>query len=470
VRDQEEQTEEVVFPQGFQWGAATSSHQIEGAWMEGGKGLSIWDAFAHTPGKTRNGETADIASDHYHRYREDIALMRQMGLKNYRFSISWPRIQPLGYGAENAEGIRFYSSLIDELLAHGITPWVTLHHWDLPLALLMEQDGWLNPASADFFRDYAGLCFHHFGDRVKNWITLNEPWVVSILGYGLGTFAPGRVSRSEPYVVAHNLLRAHGKAADLYRQNYQADQRGRIGMANNCDWREPRTNSAEDHAAAERAREFFLGWFADPLYRGDYPEVMRRRVAERLPQFSSEDIRMIQNSCDFFGLNHYTTLYAAQAQPGQMVESNPYDNGGLAEDQDVVLTSDPQWPKTSMGWAIVPWGCRKLLHWITDRYGAPEIVITENGCSSHDKVTGGQVQDRERIEFLRAYLQQCRRAIDEDVKLRGYFAWSFMDNFEWALGFDMRFGLHFVDYQTGQRIPKASAKWYEEVMRSGVVK
>ncbi|RPI28463.1 MAG: beta-glucosidase [Acidobacteria bacterium] len=459
----------VRFPADFSWGTATSSYQIEGGWMEGGKGLSIWDAFSHTPEKTRNGETGDLTSDHFHRYKEDVRLMREMGLKNYRFSISWPRVQPLGYGKENLEGIRFYSSLVDELLDNGITPWVTLYHWDLPLALALEHDGWLNPKIADFFARYAELCFKHLGDRVKNWITLNEPWVVSILGYGFGTFAPGRVSTSEPYVVAHNLLRAHGQAAELYHTRYQPGQKGRIGMSNNCDWREPLTDTPRDRDAAERARLFFLGWFADPLYRGDYPAVMRERVGERLPRFSQEDVRRIHRSCDFFGLNHYTTLYAAHAAPGEAVRGNPYDNGGLVEDQDVKLSADPNWAKTSMGWSMVPWGCRKLLLWISDRYAQPEIILTENGCSSNDVVVEGKVHDPARIEFLRAYLGEAHRAIEEGVKLRGYFAWSFMDNFEWALGFAMRFGLHYVDYATGKRIPKSSAKWFAKVMQSGLV-
>ncbi|MDH3252024.1 MAG: GH1 family beta-glucosidase, partial [Ignavibacteria bacterium] len=449
-----------TFPTDFTWGTATASYQIEGAWLEGGKGLSIWDAFAHTPGKIAQGDTADIGCDHYHRFKEDIALMAHMGLKAYRFSIAWPRIQPTGRGKPNPEGIRFYSNLIDELLGHGITPWVTLYHWDLPLALHLELDGWLNPVMADCFSDYAAICFEYFGDRVKHWITFNEPWVVSILGYGQGLFAPGRTSNEEPYRVAHTVLRAHGKAVDIYRRTFQNTQKGIIGMTNNCDWREPLTDSKSDKMAAQRALEFFLGWFADPLYKGKYPDVMRERVRERLPEFTAEDLDLIKGSADFFGLNHYTTMYASHAQPDGTSGNSPYGNGGISEDQDVLLTSDPAWRTTQMGWNIVPWGCRKLLHWIDTRYDSPEIIITENGCAWDDTVEDGAVNDRRRIDFLNSYLAECHEAIQQKVKLRGYFLWSFMDNFEWALGYSRRFGIHYVDYTTGTRMPKASARWY----------
>ncbi len=453
------------FPKNFVWGTATASYQIEGAWLEGGKGLSIWDAFAHTPGKIKNGDTADVACDHFHRYKEDIARMADMGLKAYRFSISWPRILPAGRGKINSAGIQFYSNLIDELLKRNITPWVTLYHWDLPLALQLELDGWLNPKIANIFAEYASICFEHFGDRVKHWITLNEPWVVAILGYGQGIFAPGRVSNAEPYQAAHNLLRAHALAADLYHRKFQPSQAGEIGIANNCDWREPLTDSPKDRAAAQRALEFFLGWFADPIYRGDYPETMRARVGERLPRFSPEIKSLLKGSTDFFGLNHYTTLYASDSG-GRPVDATPYGNGGISEDQDVQLSADPKWEKTAMGWTIVPWGLRKLLHWIDKRYAHPPIVITENGCACNDVLENGHVHDAQRIQFLSDYLSEAHRAIDEGVDLRGYFLWSFMDNFEWALGFSKRFGIHYVNYRTLERLPKDSAFWYSKVIQN----
>lgn len=454
-----------TFPDNFVWGTATASYQIEGAWLEGGKGLSIWDAFTHTPGKIAGGQTGDVTCDHYHRYREDVALMAEMGLKAYRFSIAWSRILPAGRGQPNPEGIRFYSDLIDALLEYNIVPWVTLYHWDLPLALQMEMDGWLNPAMPEVFAEYADLCFRHFGDRVKNWITFNEPWVVSIFGHGNGVMAPGRTSNAEPYAVAHQLLRSHARAVAVYREKYQREQQGLIGITNNCDWREPLTNSEADRQAAEQALEFFLGWFADPIYKGDYPDCMRSRVGKRLPEFSAQDRELLAGSSDFFGLNHYSTLFASAPVPGQKVEQDPYGNGGISEDQDVVLTSDPQWAKTDMNWNIVPWGCCKLLQWIDRRYGHPPIYITENGCAIADRLQAGRVEDPLRIEFLQGYLEACREAIESGVDLRGYFLWSFMDNFEWALGFTKRFGLHYTDYQTGRRYPKDSAHWYGKVCR-----
>lgn len=454
----------IHFPASFVWGTATASFQIEGGWQEGGKGLSIWDAFSHTPGKTAGGATGDITCDHYHRWKDDVRAMAAMGLKAYRFSLSWPRIMPAGRGAVNPEGIRFYSQLIDELLANGIEPWVTLYHWDLPLALQLEMDGWLNPAMAGVFRDYAAVCFEHFGDRVKHWITFNEPWVVSILGYGQGIFAPGRVSSEEPYQAAHTILRAHGMAVRDYRTRFQPTQNGTIGMTNNCDWREPLTTDPADQDAAQRAVEFFLGWFADPLYRGDYPACMRERVGERLPRFTADDRDMIKGSQDFFGLNHYTTMFASQTRPDDPVEGSPLGNGGIAGDQQVRLTAHPRWHKTDMGWSIVPWGLRKLLHWIDDRYGHPPIVITENGCAFPDVPVQGTVDDRERIAFLDAYLGEVHHAIAGGVDLRGYFLWSLMDNFEWASGFTRRFGIWHVDYDSGRRTPKSSAAWFARVL------
>lgn len=457
------------FPENFTWGSATSSYQIEGAADEAGKGPSIWDAFCTVPGRVAKGDRGDRACDHYHLMREDVLLMKAMGLKAYRFSIAWPRIMPSGKGQVNAEGLQFYDDLINELLDQGIEPWITLYHWDLPLALQMEEDGWLNAEIADYFEAYARICFARFGDRVKHWITLNEPWVVAILGYGMGTFAPGRTSKSEPYVAGHNLLRAHAQAVRCYREEFQAQQKGVIGITNNCDWREPLTNKKEDVAAAERALEFFLAWFADPIYLGQYPKSMVDRLGDRLPQFTKEERDLLLGSSDFFGLNHYTTLFAADAQ-GNLQVSAVYGNGGLSEDQDVNLSVDPNWKKTAMGWAVVPWGCQKLLTWISDRYDAPDIYITENGCAYADAPVEGKVRDNERIAYYEGYLNACHDAISNGIKLKGYFAWSLMDNFEWASGYAKRFGLHYVDFDTLERIPKASANWYKKVIEVNGVK
>lgn len=461
-----------IFPTNFIWGSATAAYQIEGGAREGGRGPSIWDAFSHIPGKTFNGHTGDVACDHFHHVEEDVALMKAMGLKAYRFSFAWSRLLPQGRGAVNEAGVAFYNRLIDALLANGIAPWVTLYHWDLPLALQLETDGLLNPEVADQFAHYAELCFERFGDRVKHWITLNEPWCSSVLGHGVGYFAPGRTSTSEPYLAAHNLIRAHGKIVDVYRRKYQARQKGVIGITNNCDWREPKTDAPADRAAAQRSLEFFFGWFADPIFLGDYPAVMRERVGARLPQFSAADRALVHGSSDFCGLNHYTSMYAADLPAGQeVVKGPPAGNGGMAEDQRVELSEDPAWQKTGMDWNIVPWGCRKMLKWIDERYGHPPIYITENGYASvhEDDLTVAKSDDG-RVAFLHDYLEACHAAIHEDgVDLRGYFVWSLLDNFEWAYGYSKRFGLHHVDFATGRRTPKKSAGWYAGVMaRNGL--
>ncbi|HZL12262.1 MAG TPA: GH1 family beta-glucosidase [Prolixibacteraceae bacterium] len=452
------------FTNGFVWGTSTSSYQIEGAAFDDGKGPSIWDAFVRIPGKTVNSEHADVACDFYHTYREDIALMAKMGIKAFRFSFSWPRILPSGKGEINELGIQFYSDMIDCLLENNIEPWATLYHWDLPLELQMAHDGWLNPNIAEDFAQYADICFEHFGNRVKNWITINEPWVVAILGYGQGVFAPGRVSKTEPYLAAHNELRAHAQAVKIYREKYQAEQKGQIGISLNCDWREPLTDKPEDHEAAERALLFFAGWFADPIWVGDYPEEMRRRIGHKLPQFTPEEKEMLVGSSDFFGLNHYTTMFAANAKETDEKQS-VYGNGGISEDQNVDLSVDPAWETTSMDWAVVPWGFRKLLEWIDKRYSHPAIIVTENGMSNDDSVVNGEVIDTPRINFIKNYLEASHEAMQNGVNLQGYFAWSLLDNFEWALGYQKQFGLVHVDMKTLERTPKASAYWY-----SGVVK
>jgi beta-glucosidase len=455
------------FPEDFIWGTATSSYQIEGASDLDGKGPSIWDSFCTIPGRIAEGETGNIACDHYHKFKEDIQLMKEMGVKAYRFSIAWARVMPTGKGDVNEKGIEFYSELIDELLKADIEPWVTLYHWDLPLALQLEEDGWLNKNITNHFSEYANLCFDRFGDRVKNWITLNEPWVVSILGYGQGAFAPGRSSNAEPYLAAHHLILAHAKAVAVYRENY-GHQEGQIGISNNCDWREPLTNKEEDKQAAQRALEFFLAWFADPVYKGEYPDVMKEKLKDRLPKFSESEKKMIKGSSDFFGLNHYTTMYAAHSD-GEQEEISVHGNGGISEDQDVSLSLDKNWDVTLMDWAVVPWGCKKLLKWIDNRYDQPNIYITENGCAYPDILVNGKVDDQKRIDFYQGYLKACKEAIEDGVKLKGYFAWSFMDNFEWASGYEKRFGLHYVDFKTLERIPKKSALWFKEAIENNSV-
>lgn len=452
----------IKFPEDFKWGCATSAYQIEGAYLKDGKGASIWDAFTQIPGKIKNNDTGNEGIAHYEYYREDIALMKSQGFKVYRFSIAWPRVMPDGKTI-NEEGIKFYSDLIDELLTNDIEPWITLYHWDLPLALQMEEDGWLNRSMISYFLTYARLCFERFGDRVKHWITFNEPWVISVLGYGQGVFAPGRKSLSEPYLAAQNILLSHAYAVDVYRKEF-AGQKGLIGITNNCDWREPLTNEPKDQQAAERALEFFLAWFADPIYKGDYPESMRDRVQDRLPEFSQEERDLLVGSSDFFGLNHYTTMYASDGQG--RAPQNIKGNGGISEDQDVKLDRDEKWELTAMEWAVVPWGCRKLLEWVNNRYDSPDIYITENGFACEDELVNGEVDDSvTRLRYYSEYLKACHEAIQNGVQLKGYFAWSMFDNFEWAHGYGSRFGLNYVDYKSFKRIPKASAQWFSRVIR-----
>ena len=443
----------------FIWGAATSAYQIEGAWNEDGRGLSIWDDFCRLPGKTRDA-TGDFAGDHYHRWREDIALMKELGVNAYRFSISWPRIFPAGGSAPNAAGVRFYNELIDALLAAGIKPWVTLYHWDLPLALQKTYDGWLSPATVEAFLVYADFCFLTFGDRVKNWITLNEPWCSSVLGHGFGTHAPGRRSETEPWLAGHNLLLAHARTVLLYREKYQREQNGQIGIVNNCDWREPLTDSVADRAAAELSLEFMLAWFADPVYFGDYPESLKRRI-KFLPAFSDEEKELLRNSSDFFGLNHYSTYHAHAVtnSSGQAA-----GNAGVFGTDEIELIPLKNVPVSAMNWAIVPQGMNSLLHWIDRRYRHPPVYITENGVAGREPDVETAVNDDFRCSFFRDYISAGLQARCEGVDLRGYFAWCLLDTFEWAWGFDVQFGLVRADMKTGERTPKKSFYMYRDII------
>ena len=449
----------------FVWGAATAAYQVEGAWQEGGKGLSIWDAYAHTPGKILNGDNGDIACDQYHRFEEDVELMRGMGITAYRFSISWSRIVPDGLGAVNQSGIDYYKRLINCLLSNGIAPWVTLYHWDLPLALQMEKDGWLSKETAEAFARYAKICFAAFGDRVKNWITLNEPWCSSVLGHGLAVFAPGRKSPDEPYLAAHNLLLAHAMAVKEFRAG-KFD--GAIGITNNCDWREPLTNSQGDRDAAQRSLEFFYGWFTDPVVFGDYPDVMRKRLGDRLPRFTDAERDLLKGSSDFLGLNHYSTsLASSEAPPSSGKADSIAGNGGMSDDQCVYLSDDPAWGKTDLQWNVVPWGFRKMLNWVCDRYPGIPVYVTENGCAVNEPDAETALNDEFRCRFLEGYIGAMKQAILEDGRnVKGYFCWSLMDNFEWAFGYSKRFGLIRCDYKTLERMPKKSYYHYRDIIRS----
>jgi beta-galactosidase len=449
------------FPNNFVWGAATSSYQIEGATYEGGRGESIWDTFCQEPGRISDGSNGDIACDHYHRFRQDVRLMAELGLQAYRFSIAWPRIFPNGNDVEpNTDGIAFYNQLIDELLINNIEPWVTLYHWDLPQALEDQYGGWQSHQIVDDFAKYASKCFEVFGDRVTKWITINEAWTVAVQAYEDGTKAPAKVDNPQVnvYRAGHHLLLAHARAASIYKRQYAARQKGVIGISNCGDFRYPLDpGSTEDQLAAERAMVFQYSWFTDPLVYGDYPEEMKDRIGDRLPTFTESQRQELLGSLDFMGLNHYSTLYASP-------RTNPLPYGGYWNDMDVTFSSDPAWRKNYMGWSTNPDGCRELLMWIGQRYPDLPIVITENGTSEDEDALETAQHDEGRRQYFESYIRACGEAIDRGVLLTGYFAWSLFDNFEWEYGYTRRFGICYVDFTTLVRTPKSSALWYRQTI------
>jgi beta-galactosidase len=449
------------FPDNFVWGAATSSYQIEGAADEDGRGVSIWDTYCAIDGNIADGSSGKVACDHYHRVEEDVKLMKQLGLKAYRFSISWPRIYPNGSGEVNVAGIAFYNHLISTLLEHGIEPWVTLYHWDLPQALEDRYGGWLSPNIVDDFGEYARTCYEAFGDRVENWITVNEAWTVAVQGYQDGTKAPGKTDNPtiDVYKAGHNLILAHARAASIYKKEFAPTQKGKVGIANSGDFRYPKSKISSDIDAADRAMIFQYAWFSDPFFFGDYPHEMRDILKDRLPRFTDTQRRELIGSTDFLGLNHYSTLYAStpKVQPSY---------GGYWTDMNVEFSSDPSWPKNYMGWSTNPDGCRELLIWLSQRYQGVPIVMTENGTSEDEPDLATALRDDERREYFEGYLRACAEAIEMGAKLEGYFAWSLLDNFEWEYGYTRRFGICFVDFETQTRTPKSSAVWYSKAIRS----
>ncbi|XP_041467641.1 lactase-phlorizin hydrolase-like [Lytechinus variegatus] len=467
-----------TFPEGFIWSSATASYQIEGAWNEDGKGLCNWDVFSHAEGNVKNGDTGDVACDSYHKYKEDVALMKAMGLKCYRFSISWPRVLPDGtLNNVNEAGIAYYNNLIDELRENDITPMVTLFHWDTPQTL-EDQGGWDNVDIIDRFNDYAEICFQRFGDRVPLWITFNEPWIVSVKGYGLGDFAPGiKEIGTKVYRVSHNIIKAHAKAWHTYDDQYRKVQCGKVGITLNGDFFEPFDRSKKAHVdAAETFLQFCFGWFAHPIFvNGDYPEVMKTKIASksksqgleasRLPEFSEAEKAYVKGTSDFFGLNAYTTQYATDSQNASSHPPSYWNDAGVNTWQD------DKWPKAGSIWlSVVPWGLRRLLKWVHDQYHVP-IYITENGVSTSDVY---ELDDQPRQKFYRAYINEVLKAIQLDgVDVRGYTAWSLLDNFEWASGYSERFGLHYVDFDdpARPRTAKKSARLYSQIVKdNGFVK
>jgi beta-glucosidase len=446
-------TDSYRFPADFVWGTATSAYQIEGSPTADGAGRSIWHRFSHTPGNTWLNETGDVACDHYRRYKDDVAIMAELGANAYRFSIAWGRIFPEGTGAVNKKGIDFYSRLVDELLARGINPNATLFHWDLP-ETLDDRGGWLNRDVADWFADYATTMFDALGDRVKIWSTLNEPWVVTDGGYLAGVLAPGHSNLFEAPIATHNLLRAHGKGVERFRAA-KAAKNGKIGITVNLEPKYPATDSPEDLAAVRRADAYMNRQFLDPAFLGRYPDEMREIFGEAWPDWSDEDMRQIKQPIDFVGINYYT----------RRVERYWPDHLPLKTKH----VPQPQHIETATNWEVFPEALTKVLLWVTERYGKPTIYITENGAAFYDPphTIGGKIEDPLRVEYYRQHLRATHDAMQNGANVRGYYAWSLLDNYEWAHGYSKRFGIVHVDYSTQQRTIKSSGRYYSEVIRTG---
>jgi beta-glucosidase len=445
----------MSFPSGFVWGAAAASYQIEGAYSEDGKGLSVWDIMARQPGKVVDGHTGDVACDHYHCYAGDVGLMKDAGLQAYRLSISWPRVLPEGVGSINQVGLDFYDRLIDELLRTKIDPWVTLFHWDYPYALFL-RGGWLNPDSPKWFAEYTTVIVDRISDRVSHWITLNEPQCFIGLGHSTGEHAPGlKLGLAETLLAGHHSLLAHGLAVEVIRT--RAKHKPRIGWAPATHGYYPKTESAADIEAARTltngvspAHFWNNSWWGDPPLLGHYPEEGLRVYGKAVPKFKQSDFNIIHQPLDFYGCNIYTGTPAEAGKDGK----------------PKALDFPAGHPQTHFLWKVVPesvyWGPKFLF----ERYNLP-VIITENGLSCHDWVAlDGRVHDPARIDFLTRYLLEVQRAIEDGVDIQGYFHWSIMDNFEWAEGYKHRFGLIHVDFATQKRVLKDSAYWYRDVIRT----
>jgi beta-glucosidase len=436
------------FPDSFLWGAATAAYQIEGAPLADGAGPSIWHRFSHTPGRTLNGDTGDVACDHYHRYHEDVALMKDLGLGAYRFSISWSRILPDGTGRVNQAGLDFYRRLVDALREAGIRPMATLYHWDLPAAL-DDRGGWLNRDIADWFAEYASTAFRALDDRVEMWATLNEPWVVTDGGYLHGALAPGHRNLFEAPIASHNLLRAHGAAVQVYR----AAGKHAIGLVVNLEPKYPASQEPEDVAANARADAYMNRQYLDPVFKRAYPPEMKEMFGEAWPDFPAADFDLIAQPLDFVGINYYTRG-VTKNDPQNVVER-------------ATRVPQPGAIYTETSWEVYPQALTDVLVWFRDRYGATPIYITENGAAFYDppSPTAGEVDDPLRVHYLREHIRAVARAMHAGVDVRGYFVWSLLDNLEWSLGYSKRFGIIHVDFATLQRTLKKSARFYRDVIR-----
>ncbi len=442
-----------VFRPDFLWGAATSAYQIEGSPLADGAGPSIWHRFVRTPGLVTDGDTGDLACDHYRRMEADVKLMRDLGLKAYRFSIAWARVMPQGRGAVNPGGLGFYERLVDTLLAAGIQPMATLYHWDLPAAL-DDRGGWLNPDIAEWFADYAQVMFRALDDRVGLWATLNEPWVVTDGGYLHGALAPGHRNRFEAPIASHQLLRAHGNAVRAYRAN----GRHQIGLVVNIEPKHPASQSEADLAATRRADAYMNRQYLDPVFLGRYPDEMHEVFGEAWPDWPADDFKLIGEPIDFLGINYYTRSVTRHDEARWPVRAAP--------------VRQRQSTHTETGWEVYPRGLADTLVWAKERYGPMPLYVTENGAAFYDPpvAKGGQLDDPLRVDYLREHIAAIADAVREGVDLRGYFAWSLLDNMEWSLGYSKRFGLVHVDFETQQRTPKASAKFYASVIaNNGVI-
>jgi beta-glucosidase len=437
----------LPFPTTFLWGASTAAYQIEGAWDADGKGESIWDRFSHTPGRIQDGSNGDVACDHYHRYREDVALMQRLGLQAYRFSISWPRVLPSGSGKVNPAGLDFYDRLVDALLEAHIQPFVTLHHWDLPQALY-EKGGWLERDNLARFADYGTLMVKHLGDRVLHWATFNEPNVIADAGYDWGEHAPGiKEDRKAACQVTHNLMVAHGLAVQAMRAANPALQAGIVLTVWNP---EPSSDDPADVAAAEHAWYSRETTFLHPIFRGHYHPLTIEAMAGNVPQIQPGDMAQLCQKLDFLGINCYSRTVIGAKGWVHPVPGSEY---------------------TDMDWEICPPAFRRVLKRVWDDYTPPPIFITENGAAFKDVVSAdGKIHDDRRIDYLRQYLQQLRLAMQDGVDVRGYFVWSLLDNFEWSQGYTKRFGVVRVDYETLKRTIKDSGEWYAEVIRHSSIK
>jgi beta-glucosidase len=433
------------FPHDFRWGAATASYQIEGAAREGGRGESIWDRFCATPGKVRNGDSGDVACDFFHRYRDDIGLMRELGLDAFRFSVAWPRVLPVGRGAVNDVGLDFYDRLVDELLAHDIEPFATLFHWDTPQAL-EDEGGWPARTTAEAFVEYVEAVVARLGDRVRHWITHNEPWVYAWIGHAYGQHAPGRTSEADAVAAAHHLLLSHGWAVDVIRSTVPD---ARVGISLNLAHAYPASPTPEDEAAAWRVDGEGNRWFLDPVFRGTYPADLLERNELVAPFVRDGDLDAISAPLDFLGVNNYFRFVVSAGTNGPQIQR------------------DVEAQETDMGWEVYPDGLHRLLVRVAADYEPREIYVTENGAAFGDvRVHNGRVHDPERTSYIASHIDAVARAVDEGAPVRGYFVWSLLDNFEWAHGYSKRFGIVYVDYPTLERVPKDSFYWYRDHIAS----